>query len=1076
MKRFFTLTPPATADNGYGRCVKNAVLFVLLLLLPALMSLSTVRAVSVPAFVLSQNDDGNTYTLTFTYADRREVTNYTTGDSVGTYTIENYLSVFKSNENYSKPVGLVSAVVIDKSFYKYKPTSLAFWFSGMGKLSSIEGLQYLNTSEATTMQSMFNGCVFLSSVDIGWNTEKVKDMQYMFYGCTWLSSVNMSGCKTPALELSYGMFDNCTNLTYLNIQNFDFSNVNRLTSMFDNCRALNILYIGGSTINRSWKLFANVGQENRGCYLYVNEDFDTSVLGEEIPYSPYYNYIWMGGHFKLVQMKGIGIYVNGIQLNDDTKQPYAIGNGMVYYDSNTGTLTLDNVALADNSTGYGVLIEDMGDLTLSLRGSTTLTGGVENDAIRANNTNLTIVADTAGSTLSLLQTSGNGIQMYASDGGSYKLSIQGKASIGGTLTGQNASGLVATGNVSLQIDDAAILLGSTGTAISGFSSVSLNGLCRYLTSAGDDYAEGSAYNTSARRLENGLGNAASVVNIAPVVAQIGPNNGAATKIISTIYAPSSPVEKITGKFLTSGSISFNHQTNTLLLEDAVIDCDNTITDFLTTYADLRIEAVGNNFIRCYAANRGSAIHSYSSTLTIRGGGMLALIGGFNGAWVDSQSARDYKCIDIDSVMLYAKGTTTSSTSRYIGLNRSMGGYYKFGPDASVVAMGTEGAIYSGGGNITASDYLQSAVAYPEGGYMGSGELLDANGDRCYFAILAPKAGSYDVAVRDRGSLANAALMAAIGYDNMVAIIDSGTPYTAVLEATLTSAGGSAYRLCSGGGYAFVVAHPEPIVPVAVLSELDDYGHMTLTFTMSRQSRINGEGGNPGIYALNEGYQYPGWLSGSNTLRIGITIIDASFAEARPTSMAYWFNGAYNNQRQIGFENLNTSEVTNMFCAFGSSGVSSVDISTFDMGKVTDVTAMFNNCILLEKLYVGDNDFTGVVDYSVANINQTSDVFKGVGTESKPRRLIVGSGFDLDVLTFLHEDAADGIVQWLGGYFKVEDQEGNLITGIHSATRPADSASDSASDSSAPAYTLDGHPAPAGYKGIVIQNGRKILHK
>lgn len=1057
--------------------MKNAVLFVLLLVMPALLSLSTARAVSVPAFVFSHNDDGQTYKLTFTYADDSEVTNYTTDAGEGTYTISDYLSVFMTTENNLTNT-YVSKVVIDKSFYSYKPTSWASWFSGMRRLSTIEGLQYLNTSEATSMNHMFSNCVFLSSIDIDWNTEKVTDMQFMFYGCTALKRVDMSGCKTPALKRPNSMFDNCTNLTYLNIQNFDFSNVEGLTSMFGFCRNLTTLFIGGSTINRSAQLFANVGQENRTCYLYVNEDFDTSVLGEEIPYSPYYNYIWMGGHFKVIQMKGIGIYVNGTQLYDQNIS-YAIGNGHVDYDPNSNTLTLDNVTLASNSTGYGVLIQDMDDLTLSLCGSTTLSGAMENDAIRANNTNLTIVADTAGSTLNLYQTSGNGIQMYASDGGSYTLSIQGKAGIGGMLFGQNTNALVATGNVSLQIDDAAITLVSTGAAISGFSSVSLNGLCRYITSAGDDYLEGSTYNTSAKRLENGQGNAALMVCVAPVVAQIGPNNGAATKLITTIYSPSTPVEKITGSFLTSGSISFNHQTNTLLLEDAAIDCDTTITDFLTTYADFRIQAEGNNFIRCFASNRGSAIHSYSSTLTIRGAGMLALIGGFNGAWVDSQSASDYKCIDIDSVMLYARGTTTTTSSRYIGLNRSIGGYYKFGPEASVVAMGTLGAIYSGGGTIAAADYLQSSVAYPEGAYMGKGELLDANGDRCYYAILAPKAGSYDVVVRDRGSVSNGTLMAAIGYDNMMAIVDSGTPYTAALEATLTSAGNSVYRLSVGDAYAFVVAHPEPIVPVAVL---DDYrgGFTKLTFTMARQSQINGEGeGQRGTYALNEGNDKPGWMKPSESPYVLSIIIDDRFAEVRPTSMAYWFCATFNNSTYTGFnEYLNTSEVTSMHQTFAFSGITDVNITTFDMGKVTDVDSMFFNCTKLRFLRVGNNDFTGIVDYSVANINQTSNVCGWVGSESEPCTLVVGPGFDLDVLTFLHEDEADGVVQWLGGYFKVKDQGGNLITGINSAARN-DAGSDPSNpsfDSSAPAYTLDGQPAPADYKGIVIQGGKKILRK
>ena len=75
-------------------------------------------------------------------------------------------------------------VVFDQSFQSVKPTSLYNWFYNMKKLTTIEGLQYLNTSEATTMRWMFSNCQSLASLDLShFDTRKVTNMNSMFSAC-----------------------------------------------------------------------------------------------------------------------------------------------------------------------------------------------------------------------------------------------------------------------------------------------------------------------------------------------------------------------------------------------------------------------------------------------------------------------------------------------------------------------------------------------------------------------------------------------------------------------------------------------------------------------------------------------------------------------------------------------------------------------------------------------------------------------------------------------------------------------------------------------------------------------------
>lgn len=96
-----------------------------------------------------------------------------------------------------------------------------------------------------------------------------------------------------------------------------------------------------------------------------------------------------------------------------------------------------------------------------------------------------------------------------------------------------------------------------------------------------------------------------------------------------------------------------------------------------------------------------------------------------------------------------------------------------------------------------------------------------------------------------------------------------------------------------------------------------------------------------IYDLNEPDIRPQWYEDENAEKINITkvVIDPSFADARPTSMCYWFS--LRNLASIeGMEYLNTSEVTDMYCLFYSAhDLPYLDMTNFDMTKVTNKTNM-----------------------------------------------------------------------------------------------------------------------------------------
>ena len=99
------------------------------------------------------------------------------------------------------------------TFSNYNNTGTAYWFHGFTNLTSIEGLEYLNTENAKSMQNMFYGCTSLTRLDLStFRTPEVRYLSYMFEGCTSLTTVDISNFDTTNLYEAVNMFKNCSNL------------------------------------------------------------------------------------------------------------------------------------------------------------------------------------------------------------------------------------------------------------------------------------------------------------------------------------------------------------------------------------------------------------------------------------------------------------------------------------------------------------------------------------------------------------------------------------------------------------------------------------------------------------------------------------------------------------------------------------------------------------------------------------------------------------------------------------------------------------------------------------------------
>lgn len=91
----------------------------------------------------------------------------------------------------------------------------------------------LTTTSVTTMESMFEGCSNLTSVDLqSLLTSNVINMSNMFKGCSSITTINLKNFNTTSVTNMSNMFYGCSSLSTLNLYGFDFTNVTNSTDMF----------------------------------------------------------------------------------------------------------------------------------------------------------------------------------------------------------------------------------------------------------------------------------------------------------------------------------------------------------------------------------------------------------------------------------------------------------------------------------------------------------------------------------------------------------------------------------------------------------------------------------------------------------------------------------------------------------------------------------------------------------------------------------------------------------------------------------------------------------------------------
>lgn len=156
-------------------------------------------------------------------------------------------------------------------------------------------VSHLDTSNFTSMDSMFRNCYLLTELDVShFDTSKVTSMSYMFKGCSSLTSLNVSGfdtSKVTSMDEVFSasgvqkldlrgwnvenvlamqmMFENCAKLATLNLTEWNAIKCTKMTNMFNNCNSIQKIY-GLSTLVKA------ACQEMPSFMMLPNIDLDLS--------------------------------------------------------------------------------------------------------------------------------------------------------------------------------------------------------------------------------------------------------------------------------------------------------------------------------------------------------------------------------------------------------------------------------------------------------------------------------------------------------------------------------------------------------------------------------------------------------------------------------------------------------------------------------------------------------------------------------------------------------------------------------------------------------------------------------
>ena len=859
-----------------------------------------------------------------------------------------------------------TTVVFDPSFVEARPTSCAYWFCDMIRLTSIEGIEYLNTSEVTNMYQMFSNCYFLPQVDVShFNTSKVENMNYMFYECYNLLTLDISNFDLPEGN-TYYMFAN--------------SSINHLT--IPECAAVlsENACVNMNTETNPWELICPAG------FTPVPQETGDGWIK------------WKGGYFTVSQMEPYAaLKDNELTFHYDAQKDKLASEGASVFGLNEGANKPgweQNISLASDVTtvvfnasfakvkpkSCAFWFNQMYNLE-SIEGlkylNTSEVTTMEQMFAYCHNLRIVDVSQFNTSKVENMK------YMFYECANLFNLDISNF-----DLPTENTDGMFAKSSINyLTIPDCADVLNenaceSMNTETNPWELICPAGFTPEPQQTGHGWMKWkSGYFTVVHKelytiLEDNVltfkhdlmkpqciaeGYTVFELNDAETAPAWYNNGAVVTKVIfDDSFARAKPV---------SCRSWFYGMLNLQVIEGL----ENLNTSEVTTMRSMfngciRLESLDlSHFDTSLVKDMGFMFMNCSNLMTIEG------LDKFDTSKVTTMQQMFALCSGLKQLNLPFNTSSVEIMS------------FMFAECTSLVAADISSFDFP---DVNSNDLFRGCTALSQ---------------------LTVSATAADLIPSDdtsnSGSLLDVGTQLSPCY---LICVDGFTP-----EPEETGEGWFKWK----GGYFSESA----VSAYATLKE------NVLTFRYDDQKVALAIGGE-NVSCLNVALAQPGWQKDQSQVKRVIKVVfDPSFVEARPTSCAYWFNNMYNLQTIEGMEYLNTSEVTNMHMMFCNCRyLRQVDVSHFNTSKVKNMNQMFNECRNLTTLDFSNFDlpadntdrmFVGAsINYlAVPTCAETLVDYAcyDMGSQEYPWKLICPSGF-----TPVPQETGDGWIKWKGGYFCV----------------------------------------------------------
>ena len=160
-------------------------------------------------------------------------------------TLNTYINEWQLNNKSKHNINALK--IVPKTFYELRKIAKDRYYKNRESIDmsdiDISKITNLGDTDPSSSDGVFYGFEDVQTINIvGWNSEHIQSFGHLFQGCNNLTSIiGIESLNTKNVKCMFGTFGGCFSLKTLDLSHWDMSNVSVFNSMFYNCYNLKTL-------------------------------------------------------------------------------------------------------------------------------------------------------------------------------------------------------------------------------------------------------------------------------------------------------------------------------------------------------------------------------------------------------------------------------------------------------------------------------------------------------------------------------------------------------------------------------------------------------------------------------------------------------------------------------------------------------------------------------------------------------------------------------------------------------------------------------------------------------------------